>query len=473
MTEPILTDLETGVAENQLSVQFIFDAMDNAEIRYALLRGFEELIDPKDNLEMDLLVHSEDIETLSAALGQLGFVETPSWGHSPHKFFITYSTELGFWLKLDVVTALYYGAPFRHLKLNLTELCLHQRVRDGIFVLSNEHEFITTFLHCLLDKGRFDEKHRVRLQELAEMMQNDARLRARLGNIVHQYISPALGWPDVLDLVTAGDWRGLLGLQDKLAERLSRQEPVANAMKKLGTAFVRKLRPLLFAFRCHGVSAVLLAPDGAGKSTLAQGLKNDKMLRAKLVYMGTNIEALNVKLPTTTYLMKEIKAVRKQGKKARFGVFIRGLNLVNSIFDHWYRCLYARYHLLRGHFVVFDRYIYDAWIQKRKNSAWKKFRRFIFDVVCPTPDLVFFLDAPGEVLFRRKQEHSPEWIDQQRAGYHKLQDVLSQMVIVDASQTADQVRGEVISLIWRKYGSGVNKNLYGRSSGAARKDSDQ
>ena len=82
----------------------------------------------------------------------------------------------------------------------------------------------------------------------------------------------------------------------------------------------------------------------------------------------------------------------------------------------------ARYHVLRGRFVIYDRYVYDSWLAPRVRSVHKRIRRWLLDSACPAPDLVVLLDAPGELLYRRKGEHSVEWIEQQRQGYLSLAD---------------------------------------------------
>ncbi|MFQ5652424.1 MAG: dTMP kinase [bacterium] len=458
MTEPILTETATQRAPCKFPTDFVFATLEQAGVRYALLRGYDELLNAPADVEIDLLVHRDDLLLLARTVAGLGFVETPAWGHAPHRFFVAFSTELGVWIKLDVVTELYYGHPFRHLRLKLVGACLRQRRHEDVYLLSEEHEFLTLLLHCLLDKGRFDEKHRLRLRQLAARLREDLHLRARLGNLVQKFLSPAIDWPFIAKVLESDVWQELLHHRTALAHHLLRRARLSCVTKIITTSLARRLRPVFFMLRRHGVATVLLAPDGAGKSTLAKSLMRDKHLRARLVYMGTNIEARTVGLPLTPVLSRKLKEINQSNqRKTAMGLIIRCVNLVNTLAEHWYRCLYARYQLLRGRFVIFDRFIYDAWIQKRQKSGWKRLRRWLFDVACPEPDLVVLLDAPGEVLYARKQEHSSEWIDQQRAGYHKLSDSLPQMVIVDASQSAEAVRKEVTGLIWRRYGHGAMK----------------
>jgi thymidylate kinase len=75
-------------------------------------------------------------------------------------------------------------------------------------------------------------------------------------------------------------------------------------------------------------------------------------------------------------------------------------------------------------------------------------RRWLIAHACPAPDLVIVLDAPGDVLFARKGEHSAELLERQRQQYLALRNTLPQLVVVDATQEEDQLRRTALALIW-------------------------
>jgi thymidylate kinase len=108
--------------------------------------------------------------------------------------------------------------------------------------------------------------------------------------------------------------------------------------------------------------------------------------------------------------------------------------------------------MVRGRLILFDRYVYDGQLNAtRKRSLKTRARRWLLSAAAPKPDLVVFLDAPGEVLYARKGEHSPAILEQQRQHYLGLREHIPQMVVVDATRDAEQVRRSVTSLIWRGY----------------------
>jgi len=433
-----------------------FAALDEAKIIYSLLRGFEELEIPAASSEVDLVVAPAHLPQLAKTLAAKGFVALASWGHAPHHFFVAYDRAAGSWLKFDVVTDLRYGQPFRTLRVDLLTTCLQNRQRrEYTFVLAPADEFFTLFLHCLLDKGNFRDARRERLIELRRQMQNDAAMQKTVTEYFSRYLTPALTWEMLATAIEPDDWQKILQRRQAVANRLFQRAPLTNAWRKISTIMLRRSRPLLSIFRGRGVSVALLAPDGAGKSTLAQALTKDNFLRAKLVYMGTNIAASTVGLPTTKWLHERLKArngVKKKKKNLGF-VALKVCSFINRLVEQWYRAGAALGYLLRGRLVVFDRYIYDSWLNQPAKTPWKRLRRKMFESICPTPDLVVLLDAPGQMLWERKHEHTPEWLEQQRLGYLALKDRVPQMRVVDATQQAEVVRREVTAMIWAKHGS--------------------
>ena len=427
----------------------VFTALDQAAINYALLRGYEELQDAQNHIEVDLLVAPEDLPRLAGVVARESFVALPNWGHAPHHFFLGFDRHSGGWLKLDVVTELRYGAPARVLRVDLAETCLQGRERRApTYVLAPEHEFFTLLLHCLLDKKKFREERRARLQNLFEALHQSNEARARCEALLAKVLTPALPWGDLQNIFANGDWHALLKRHNTVAARLHKGQRFAVWTRSIHGKLLRRLRPLFFAMRQRGLFIALLAPDGAGKSTLAQALKKDFGVKAQLIYMGTNIAALNVSLPTTKWLHRLLK--KSRAPKA-LKLALKPVNYLNRICDLWYRIAYAHVQRLRGKFVVFDRYVYDSWIAKPANTWAKRMRRKFLEAGWPAPHLVILLDAPGELLFRRKGEHSPEWLEQQRQAYLALQKHVPQMRAINAMQAAEEVRREVIALVWEKY----------------------
>lgn len=425
----------------------IFALLELEKINYALLRGYDELSQPGDK-EVDLLVAATHLPRLRELLSAAGCAALPAWGHAPHHFFLAYSPVAGEWLKLDVVTELRYGKPVRHLAVDLAQSCLqHRQARPPLYVLAPEDEFLTLVLHCLLDKADFRETRRRRLTALCDQIAGDEARRRRLERHVQDYLAPCLTWPQLSQAAATADWQALLSARRLLARQLWRKQPAAALGRKLSSQLLRRLRFVLHALRQPGISVALLAPDGAGKSTLAAALQRDFGLRAELLYMGTNVKASTVGLCTTRWLHRRQKATHSAGLR----LLLKLVGFANRVLEQWYRFGYAHFQKWRGRIVVFDRFVYDAWVARPVATLRQRMRRALLNLGWPTPDLIILLDAPGELLYHRKGEHSPAWLEQQRQGYLSLRQRLPQMVVVEASRPALAVQREVTAIIWECY----------------------
>jgi thymidylate kinase len=427
-----------------------FEQLEQNDIAYCLLRGYEELDTATEGGDVDLLVRASQTDRLHALLSAIGFVYLPSWGREPHRFFVAYDQVSDCWVKLDVVSAVMYGKPVPSIRTDLAEACLNRRRRRGpTFVPSPEDELLTTLLHCVLDKGEFTPNRRERLEALRHEIVDEGYLSKQL----QRFWSTAITWTRLAELLDRGAWAELLAQHISVSKRVARGQWFAMPVRAVGGRALRKLDRVAGIMQRRALTVALLAPDGGGKTTLANQLTKTFYLPSRYIYMGTNIESSTVGLPTTRWIQAHSRRPSSAGRLPAW-MAARSLRFVNNMFEQWYRYATSYYHMMRGRLVLFDRYVYDSpGNVVAKPSLKSRARRWLLSAAAPKPDLVVYLDAPGEVLYARKGEHSPAILEQQRQHYLSLQPHLPQMVVVDATHDADEVRRAVTSLIWRGYAS--------------------
>ena len=94
--------------------------------------------------------------------------------------------------------------------------------------------------------------------------------------------------------------------------------------------------------------------------------------------------------------------------------------------------------------VVFDRHFfadyhaYDVEGGARLPLS-RRIHGFVLARAYPKPDLVVYLDAPGEVLLARQGEGDVAALERRRGDYLRLADVAPHCVTVDATQPTDDV----------------------------------
>src|SRR5215218_4798998 len=123
------------------------------------------------------------------------------------------------------------------------------------------------------------------------------------------------------------------------------------------------------------ITVAIVGPDGAGKSTITELLVREPLpAPVKRIYMGVNLEASSLMLPTTR-LALAVKSARggradmvgpgqaaspPTGSPARRAVKAggRGVRLLMWLAEEWFRQAVAEFHRRRGAIVVFDRHFY-------------------------------------------------------------------------------------------------------------------
>ena len=404
----------------------LFASFEQQQILYCLVRDGDRIDQLSNGGEIDILVSKNQIDAVKRLAVRSGFVKLPDWGHAPHHFFVSYDDHTDSWFKLDVITDVVYGKPIRNLRTELAKGCLdHRRYNGKAHVLSLEDELVTLLLHCVLDKGYFSSVHRERIVRLKDKISD----KTHIDSLLRANWLPSMTWTRLERMIEEDAWDELLGEGRDIAEYLNRDK-VGTFMRFTSARVLRKINAMLGWINLRGVSVTLLAPDGAGKSTLADLIQESFYFPVSKLYMG----------------------LYQKGKEAKHRTSIPGVGLSKRLIRIWFHYIKAVLLLARGQFVIFDRYTYDAYLSPRREQSFlQKARRWLLSHSCPAPDLVIVLDAPGEVLFARKGEHSVATLEDQRRGYLNLKSYLPQLDVVDASQDVDFVRREVTSLMWKRY----------------------
>jgi thymidylate kinase len=214
-----------------------------------------------------------------------------------------------------------------------------------------------------------------------------------------------------------------------------------------------------------GRSVALIGIDGAGKSTVARDVVGRLPFDAGYLYMGVNLDASPVMLPTTR-LALAIKR-RRGGRtdmtagygesasrgKGPIASIRRLVRIANWLAEEGYRALLARRIQRRGAVVVFDRHFFCDYYASavapdgRRRALDARIHGYVLKHWYPRPDLTLFLDAPPEVLMARKGGQTVERLALRRLEYLDLQGVMRAFGIVDANRPVGEVVDDVVGRI--------------------------
>ncbi|MDR7588882.1 MAG: hypothetical protein QN210_11240 [Armatimonadota bacterium] len=327
------------------------------------------------------------------------------------------------WLPVDVATD--YRRNGR-VWFTAEELLQGRRRWKNFWVAAPEVEFQYLLVKRIL-KAKVPARARERLEALA------AELGARAEELAQGLLGDRWG-REVPSWVRASAWEQFEGataqLRRALLWRRFQQDPL-NPLRYWLPEFWRIWQRWR---RPTGLFVAVLGPDGAGKSTLIENLREGLRgaFRRTAVFhfrprlWGGRAGSAPVSSPHGEPPRSWLASVAKAA-----------LYALDYILGHWVK---VRPALVRSTLVLFDRYWDDLLVDPKRYRyggpmSWVKWLgRFV-----PKPDLFLVLDVCEEEVQKRKEEISLDELQHQRRAYQKLAAHLGNAVLLDGSASAEEV----------------------------------
>lgn len=382
----------------------LFGALDDAGIEWTLLRPRASLAEPAG--DVDVLVAPGDVAQVRDIGGAQGFLAVPVPGPDLH--LARHDGGRFTWVHVQDALRIAGGTM-------PAAAVLAGAVReDGVPEPAGDVLLWILLLRALVDKGTLPERHRAAVERLAGGWGGGPPALLALAR--RHGIAPDAA----VAAAAAGDWPGLLALA------VHRPAPPRRLPARLA-AIAADLRRGRDAW---GITVAVLGPDGAGKTTLVDGLAASLPLPTRIQYMGLT----GGNLPRADRLR------------------VPGLVFAARVALLWSRWLRGAFFRARGRIVLFDRYVLDGAVPSgmRLTPAGRLSRRAQRWAV-PAPDLALVLDASGATMHARKGEYDPAVLERWRAAYARLRARGGRLVVLDAEQPADRVRAAAEAAIWRRY----------------------
>lgn len=352
-------------------------------------------------------------------------------------------------LKLDFMAG--YGSRtlgevFRH------EDLARDKIFDGVcWRLSEESELAyLAARHVIKGDGRSYRQQRV--AQLWQRVDRDAFARRRPAVI-----------RDAVELVASADpspaderIRALRArLRDYGRRRMGWGDRIAAPATEAARRLHRCVRPV-------GLSVAFLGPDGSGKSTLIQALRE----RLDPVFHGVSVLYWRPRLlPTPGRLKVWNPTSEKTENPDPHGVVPHG-RLVSLVRMAYFGLDYVVGYpavvvpkMVRKHLVIFDRFLHDVRVDPRRYRMQLPAGALaLLERVAPKPDLIFVLQGTPEVLRQRKQELSLSEIGRQLGALGELAKAGPRFVPIDVDRDVETIVDEIVDHVIAARAEGARRS---------------
>jgi thymidylate kinase len=411
----------------------VCEVLDRAGIAYCLLHGYENYPHRIES-DVDLVIESRLTPDRLVALlrdhkASVGADVIMRRGHCV----VMAGSSPGSTVTLDFAVCceadgiiLYDGAPL---------LASRRRHRE-FWIPQASLEFACGIARAVA-KSRLDQARGAKLNAL--YLQDPAGC---LGEIARFWRGPHHDL--IVSAVRSGDWGkvcdNLDSIRSELRKRMIRNAPIQHLAGFVWRALDRVRR----LWQPEGVTAVLLGPDGAGKSSVIAALPH------RLSETLPHSACWGFAPPLHRLLGRKRGSTDQPHLLSPRGAFA---SMVRAAYWLVYALLsqvVLRVVLARAALVMYDRHFVDILVDARRyrygGPDWVL--QWVWRLM-PKPDLVILLDAPAEILQQRKQEVPLAVTVRQRDAYLALVRSIPNGHIVDADQSREAVTDQVARVVLR------------------------
>jgi thymidylate kinase len=319
-----------------------------------------------------------------------------------------------------------------------TEVLESRRRHAQFWVPAADVEF-GCYLVRKIAKGTLDEKQAATLSKLYQ--QDPVGCRRQIARFWGT-TSTAL----LVAAASSGDWEPVRRVLRPLGTEVRSRAFRRRSLQVIGTWLRRVAGRAKRCFRPDsGLDVVFLGPDGAGKSSVVRAVRRQ--------LIGAFPKATRYSFPPA--LLHRLHRRRAGADPLPHALPSRSfLGSVSRAVFYWfvYHALgyYVTVHLVlaSSRLVLHDRHLVDTLVDpKRYRYAGPSWLLHLICRLIPKPDLVILLDAPPEVLQRRKREVPFEETSRQRRAYLALVGTMHNGRVVDAARPLEEVIAEVNDII--------------------------
>ncbi len=410
------------------------------KIPYVVLRNYDDLPEkPLKGSDIDLLIGKKDREKYLLILKEV-VVKTGSFILAKYdqpnclSCFVYQKTPLNSGVWLDVFTEIssksFIWADSGFLLRNRRQ---HQK---GFFIPLAGGEAATLFVKEIFSQSFIKERYRLKIPDLAR---ND---RQNFIKILDPYFGEKT-IREMLDLCLKGEWakaikkRNILFFTLVLKNFWRRPFGQMSAFLSFTLGYLKKIMSL------KGLTVTLIGPDGVGKTTACQRLKEDlKNLPYKKIYEYHGHFGFFPewgKVYRWILRKEENKKEVLPREKEKIGLLRAFLSILYYGLEHFLAWPWILWLKIRGNLVIFDRYFYDFVTLDTSSKLSLKLFWFLVRFI-HRPDLTFVMNAAPETIYGRKKELSLGEIKRQSGLFGDGRILkLTSAVMIDGEESQTEV----------------------------------
>lgn len=422
----------------------LFDQLDSQGIHWMVFRNFEGLPDQNPSKDVDLLVKRNEIPTARKII--------ESTMHACGYHYRTFDEFQCIWcysffdenslssIKID----LFYGQVWRGAPtVSFDTIYDSAVVYNGFKVPNPEMNAFLLWIKPVMTGGKVKAKYLSEIQRHLDSQTFHDLTRQTFGRAFYGHVRSYMTSDKISD--TGRFQKEMCRTSWRKALLHAPVDVLASTIMHFGLEIKRRSK------RPIGTVICLLGPDGVGKTTVLENLRET----AVSVFIRDNEKVVirhfrpgvfpNIKKLVSGKSYDPSKEAFTQPHRAQPAGTLSSLaRMLYYWADYILGWPKMKKDCVHGQIILYDRYIYDFFVDPRRSRInLPDIVRLFFVEHTPHPDLVFVLLAKPSTILARKAELSAEEIARQLDMYKTLAQKFDNIRLIDAEQSPDAIVHEI------------------------------
>lgn len=432
----------------------LIEELEKANIRYFILRNFEQLPNFNPSKDVDILIDPCKINNANHVIQHVYRKHNLT-----HIYLVRFSSVfcwhgMDFNCHLSIHIDLIAGYRMKGYEVFSFDELYEQTLKyNGFRVLNRYYEGLMVFIY-----KQFGYKKPPLKQEYKDIIYNAYKQNPQFADDLERIIGRSLAGK-ITAAIAGKDFVSMLSYSKKLTTQLKKfafkKDPIG-VLSRIILFYWLKFKRIVLCRNKYGKSFAVMAPDGAGKTTFLETALDD------LAFYFTKERTLFTLLHFRPGILPNLGAVGEKVKimnqdrnftaphRAKPAGFLSSLIRITYYwFDYvigWF--IYTSKDIQYDRFTVFDRYSYDLLVDPgRTRLCLPYWVRKLYVRLMPQPKFTFYLDVEPDEIFRRKQELTPEEIDYQVGEYRKLVKLSRRINVLDGNRPVERIKDDAVQII--------------------------
>lgn len=432
---------------------------DQSNIRYFILRNYENLPNANKSKDVDILIEPKRIQLAN------NIIQKVYKNNGLSHIYLVQFTWVYCWRGIDIKNHLSIHidliAGYRmkgYEVYSFDELYKHTISYNGFRVLNRYYEGLMVLIY-----KQFGYKNPSLKQEYKDIIYNAYKDNQReFENDLKILIGHKFA-QDIISSINKKDFNHILSYSHKFTSKLKRwsfKKAPIDTFCRIVLFYWLKFKRIILCRKKFGKSFSVMAPDGAGKTTFLNTviqelcfyyLREPEMVHILHFRPGIlpNLGTIGEKAG----LMKEDKNFSMPHRAKPAGFISSLFRITYYWLDYvigWY--IFTSKDIQYDRFTVFDRYSYDLIVDPSRTRLNLPYNiRKLFVYLMPHPKITFYLDVDPEEIYRRKQELTLDEINHQVDKYRKLVKTSKKFIVLDGNQSVENVKDDAIQILMDYY----------------------